>query len=119
MEDYYTLTSKETKEEIAKGLAILKEADIQQQVFIPPAWHISPSTAEALHDMGFDVSESLDKIDLIQRDIAIVTQQVMNWDISGDSEQNKPAIKQNQEIYDNIIQGFKPNNITYCFTSAS
>ena len=67
MEDYYTLTTKETKEEIAKGLAILKEADIQQpKVFIPPAWHISPSTAEALHDMGFEVSESLDKIDLIQ-----------------------------------------------------
>jgi predicted deacetylase len=109
VEDYYTLTTKETKEEIAKGLAILKEANIQQpKVFIPPAWHISPSTAEALHDMGFDVSESLDKIDLIQRDIAIVTQQVMNWDISGDSEQNKPAIKQNQEIYDKIIQGFKP-----------
>ena len=42
-------------------------------VFIPPAWHISPSTAEALHDMGFEVSESMDKIDLIQRDIAIVT----------------------------------------------
>jgi predicted deacetylase len=68
VKDYYTLTTKETKEEIAKGLAILKEADIQQpKVFIPPAWHISPSTAEALHDMGFDVSESLDKIDLIQR----------------------------------------------------
>ena len=74
IEDFHTLTTAETKEEIAKGLSILKDANIQQpNVFIPPAWHISPSTAEALHDMGFEVSESMDKIDLIQRDIAIVT----------------------------------------------
>ena len=87
-------------------------------MFIPPAWHISPSTEEALHDMGFELSESMDKIDLIQRDIEIVTQQVMNWDTSGDSHQNKPTIKQNQEIYEKIMRGFKPT-ITYCYTSAS
>ena len=32
----------------------------------------------------------------------------MSWDISDDSQQNKPAIKQNQEIYDKIMRGFKP-----------
>ena len=112
IEDFHTLTTKETKEEIAKGLAILKEANIQQpKVFIPPAWHISPSTAEALYDMGFEMSEAIDNIDLIQRNITIATQQVMNWDISGDSQQNKPTIKQNQEIYDKIMRGFKPTII--------
>ena len=109
VEDFHTLTTAETKEEIAKGLSILKDANIQQtNVFIPPAWHISPSTEEALHDMGFELSESMDKIDIIQRDIEIVTQQVMNWDTSGDSHQNKPTIKQNQEMYEKIMRGFKP-----------
>jgi predicted deacetylase len=111
IEDYFILTTDETKAEIAQGLTILKKADIiheQPKTFIPPAWHISPSTAEALHDMGFEVSESMDKIELIQRNIAIITQQVMNWDISGDTEQNKPTIKQNQQIYEKIMRGFKP-----------
>jgi predicted deacetylase len=109
LEDFHTLTTQETRQEIIKGLSILKDANIQQpKVFIPPAWYISPSTLEALHDMGFEVSESMDKIDLIQKDISIITEQVMNWDMTGDSQQNKPAIKQNQAIYDRIMRGLKP-----------
>ena len=50
----------------------------------------------------------MSQIELIQKDIAIVTQQAMNWDISGDSQQNKPTIKQNQQIYEKIMRGFKP-----------
>jgi predicted deacetylase len=110
IEDFNILTAEETKEEITNGLSILKNANIQQpKVFISPAWHISPSTAQSLYELGFEISESMDKIDLIQKDIAIVTQQVMNWDTSGDSQQNKPTIKQNQQIYEKIVRGFKPS----------
>ena len=110
IEDFHTLTTEETKEEIAKGLSILKDANIQQpKVFISPAWHISPSTAQALHELDFEISESMNQIELIQKDIAIVTQQAMNWDTSGDSQQNKPTIKQNQQIYEKIMRGFKPS----------
>jgi hypothetical protein len=59
--------------------------------------------------MGFEMAESMDRIDLIQKEIAIVTQQVMNWDVTGDAQQNKQTVKQNQEIYDRIMRGFKPN----------
>jgi predicted deacetylase len=110
IEDFNILTAEETKEEITNGLSILKNAHIQQpKVFISPAWHISPSTAQALHELDFEVSESMSQIELIQKDIAIVTQQVMNWDVSGDSQQNKPTIKQNQQIYEKIMRGFKPS----------
>lgn len=109
LEDFHTLTTEETKQEIAKGLSMLKEANIQQpKVFIPPAWYISPSTLEALCYMGFEVSESMNNIDLIQKHISIVTQEVMNWDISGDSQQNKQTLKQNQAVYDRIMRGLKP-----------
>lgn len=110
IEDFNILTADETKEEITKGLSILKNANIQQpKVFISPAWHTSPSTAQALHELGFQLSESMNQIELIQKDIAIVTQQVMNWDVSGDSQQNKLTIKQNQQIYEKIMRGFKPS----------
>ena len=110
IEDYNILTAEETKEEITKGLSILKNANIQQpKVFISPQWHISPSTVQALYELDFEISESMNQIELIQKDIAIVTQQAMNWDISGDSQQNKPTIKQNQQIYEKIMRGFKPS----------
>ena len=32
----------------------------------------------------------------------------MNLDTSGDSQQNKPTIKQIQETYEKIMRGFKP-----------
>jgi predicted deacetylase len=110
IEDFHTLTTRETKEEIAKGVSILNRANLPDpKAFIPPAWYVSPSTLEALQEMGFEMAESMDRIDLIQKEIAIVTQQVMNWDVTGDAQQNKQTVKQNQEIYDRIMRGFKPN----------
>jgi predicted deacetylase len=109
LDDFHTLTTRQTKIEIDKGLMIMKEANLPQpKVFIPPAWHVNRSTLEALFEMGFEVAESMNEIDLIQQQIIITTQQVMNWDMSGNSEQNKQTITQNQAIYDNIMQGFKP-----------
>jgi predicted deacetylase len=110
IEDFHTLTTRETKEEIAKGVSMLNRANLPNpKVFIPPAWYVSPSTLEALQEMGFEMVESMDRIDLIQKEIAIVTQQVMNWDVTGDAQQNQQTVKQNQEIYDRIMRGFKPS----------
>ena len=33
----------------------------------------------------------------------------MNWDISGDAQENKKMIKENQLVYGKIMRGFKPN----------
>ena len=46
---------------------------------------------------------------LIQNKVVIATQQVLNWDISGDAQENKKMIKENQLVYDKIMRGFKPN----------
>ena len=110
IEDFHTLTTKETKNEIAKGLSIFKKASLPiPRVFIPPAWYVSLSTLEALQQMNFEIVESMNRIYLVKKEIAIVTQQVMNWDVSGDAKENKKMIKENQLVFDKIMRGFKPN----------
>lgn len=110
IEDFHTLTTGETRDEIAKGLSIFEQIALPKpSVFIPPAWHVSLSTLEALQQMAFKIAESMDKLYLIQKEIVIVTQQVLNWDISGDAQENKKMIKENQLVYDKIMRGFKPN----------
>ena len=110
IEDFHTLTTKETKNEITKGLLIFDKASLPKpRVFIPPAWYVSLSTLEALQQMKFELVESMDKIYLVKKEIAIITQQVMNWDISGDIYENKKMVKENQLVYDKIMRGFKPN----------
>ena len=110
IEDFHTLTTKETKNEIAKGLSIFKKASLTKpRVFIPPAWYVSLSTLEALQQMNFEIVESMNRIYLVKKEIAIVTQQVMNWDVSGDAKENKKMVKTNQLVFDKIMRGFKPN----------
>ena len=110
IEDFHTLTTKETKNEIARGLSIFKKASLPKpRVFIPPAWYVSLSTLEALQQMNFEIVESMNRIYLVKKEIAIVTQQVMNWDVSGDAKENKKMIKENQLVFDKIMRGFKPN----------
>lgn len=110
LEDFHTLTTGEAKDEISKGLLILNQGNLPRpKVFIPPAWHVGLTTLEALQQMEFEMVESMDNIYLVQKGIFIVTQQVMNWDISGDVQQNKKTIKENQLVYDKIMRGFKPS----------
>jgi predicted deacetylase len=110
IEDFHTLTTAETRDEIAKGLSIFKQVALPRpKVFIPPAWHVSLSTLEALQQTEFEIVESMDNFYLIQNEVIIVTQQVLNWDISGSAQENKRMIKENQLVYDKIMRGFKPN----------
>lgn len=110
IEDFHTLTTKETKNEIAKGLFIFDQASLPKpRVFIPPAWYVGLSTLEALQQMKFEIVESMDKIYLLKKEIAIQTQPVMNWDISGETHENKKMIEENQLIFDKIMRGFKPH----------
>jgi hypothetical protein len=46
---------------------------------------------------------------LLKKEIAIQTQPVLNWDISGDTHENKKMIEENQLIFDKIMRGFKPH----------
>ena len=64
---------------------------------------------EALQQMEFELVESMDMFYLVQKEIAVVTQQVMNWDTSGDIQENKKMIKENQLVYDKLLRGFKPS----------
>jgi predicted deacetylase len=110
IEDFHTLTTAETRDEIDKGLSIFEQVTLPKpRVFIPPAWHVGLPTLEALQHMDFEIVESMDKLYLIQKEIVIVTQQVLNWDISGDTQENKRMVKENQLVYDKIMRGFKPN----------
>ena len=110
IEDFHTLTTEETKDEITKGILIFGQASLPKpKVFIPPAWYVSLSTLEALQQMEFELVESMDMFYLVQKEIAVVTQQVMNWDTSGDIQENKKMIKENQLVYDKLLRGFKPS----------
>jgi predicted deacetylase len=110
IEDFHTLTTAETRDEIAKGLSIFKQVSLPRpKVFIPPAWYVSLSTLEALQQSEFEIVESMDNLYLIQNEVVIITQQVLNWDISGNAQENKRMIKENQLVYDKIMRGFKPN----------
>ncbi len=110
IEDFHTLTTAETKDEIAKGLSIFEHVTLSKpRAFIPPAWHVSLSTLEALQQMKFEMVESMNDLYLIRKEIVIVTQRVLNWDISGDAQENRRMIKENQLVYDKIMRGFKPN----------
>lgn len=110
IEDFHTLTTAETRDEIDKGLLIFEQVTLPKpRVFIPPAWYVSLSTLEALQQMEFEIVESMGELYLIQNKVVIATQQVLNWDISGDAQENKKMIKENQLVYDKIMRGFKPN----------
>jgi predicted deacetylase len=100
LDDFYTHTKEEEKNEIQKGLDILSSANLPRPlIFIPPAWHLSRQAIEALKELNFTISESMIELDFIQKGKKYLLHPVMNWDQQGDKEKNKQTLKQNKQMF--------------------
>jgi len=112
IEDFDTESKEDEKQEIEQGLDIFSTVGfVRPLTFIPPGWHLSRQAIDALKELKFSISESNTEIEFIQKGKKYILHPVLNWDQQGDKEKNKPALKENKEIFYNRL--FNVNGNTY------
>ena len=105
IEDFDSQSKEQEKKEIQQGLDIISSANLPiPSTFIPPAWHLSHQAIQTLKYLKFDVGESMADLEFIQKGKKYLISPVLNWDKTGDKEENKETLNQNKtEFYTHLF----------------
>jgi predicted deacetylase len=105
IEDFDSQPTKQEKSEIQTGLDIFETVKLPlPTTFIPPAWHLSRQTIEALKILKFNIAESRSSIEFIHTAKKYLLPPVMNWDKYGDKKKNREALGENRtEFYKHLF----------------
>lgn len=105
IEDFDSQSTEQEKNEIMLGLKLFERMNITTPTtFIPPAWHLSRETIEALKILNFKIAESRSSIEFIHSAKKYLLSPVMNWDKYGDSKKNLETLDENKtEFYKHLF----------------
>jgi predicted deacetylase len=109
-DDFHTVSKSRAEEEIRAGLEIFYELNMNPQVFIPPAWKLNENSIEILKKVGFDMTETQERLLLLSYDSCkkIKVPKVFNWDSTGYPEKNTINIDRDEKRFKILIKQIPP-----------
>ena len=109
-DDFHTISKATAEEEIRVGLEIFYELNMNPQVFIPPAWKLNENSIEILKKVGFDLTETQERLFLLSHNSCkkIKVPKVFNWDSTGYPEKNTINIFRDEKRFKILIKQFPP-----------
>ena len=109
-DDFHTVSKATAEEEIRAGLEIFYELNMNPRVFIPPAWKLNENSIEILKKMGFDLTETQERLLLLSHDSCkkIKVPKVFNWDSTGYPEKNSVNMDRDENRFKILIKHIPP-----------
>ena len=109
-DDFHTVSKSTAEEEIRAGLEIFYELNLNPQVLIPPAWKLNENSIDILKKVGFDLTETQERLLLLSHDSCkkIKAPKVFNWDSTGYPEKNTINIEKDEKRFKTLIKQFPP-----------
>ena len=109
-DDFHTVSKAIAAEEIRAGLEIFYELNMNPQVFIPPAWKLNENSIDILKKVGFDLTETQERLLLLSYDSCkkLKVPKVFNWDSTGYPKKNTINIEKDEKRFKTLIKQFPP-----------